>query len=79
MKENSPTKGRRIKWDHEKAIHQEVVDEIQQIQAKMGVPILLHLHISKDIQNLTKNIKEKLEQAWEVLPYHEESKKEGIM
>jgi len=27
--ENSPTKGRRMKWDREKAIHQELVDEIQ--------------------------------------------------
>jgi hypothetical protein len=29
MNNNNPIKGRRIKWDHEKAIHQELVGEIQ--------------------------------------------------
>jgi hypothetical protein len=55
---NSPTKGRRMKWDWEKAIHQELVGEIQQIQAEMDVLAQLHQNISKDIQKLTFNIKE---------------------
>jgi hypothetical protein len=29
MGNNSPTKERRMKWDQEKAIHQELVGEIQ--------------------------------------------------
>jgi hypothetical protein len=29
ISKNSPTKGRRMKWDWEKAIHQELVGEIQ--------------------------------------------------
>jgi len=29
MSKNSPTKGRRMKWDHEKVIHKKLVSEIQ--------------------------------------------------
>jgi hypothetical protein len=29
ISKNSPTNGRRMKWDHEKVIHQELVGEIQ--------------------------------------------------
>jgi hypothetical protein len=29
INENSPTKGRRMEWDWEKAIHQELIGEIQ--------------------------------------------------
>ncbi len=47
-----------MKWDWEKAIHQELVGEIQQIQAEMDVLAQLHQNISKDIQKLTFNIKE---------------------
>jgi hypothetical protein len=42
MNKNSPTKRRRMKWDLEKAIHQELVSQIQQIQAKMDVPTQLY-------------------------------------
>jgi hypothetical protein len=38
IRKYSPTKWRRMKWDREKAIHQELVGEIQQIQVKMDVP-----------------------------------------
>jgi hypothetical protein len=37
INENNPTKGR-MKWYREKAIHQELVGEIQRIQAEMDVP-----------------------------------------
>jgi hypothetical protein len=47
---NSPTKGRRMKWDREKAMHQELVGEIKQIQAKMDVLAQLYPNISKDIK-----------------------------
>jgi hypothetical protein len=42
MKDNSPTKERLMKWDREKAIHQELVGEIQRIQAEMDVPTQLY-------------------------------------
>ncbi len=42
-----------MKWDREKAIHQESVGEIQQIQVEMVVLVPLHPNISKDIHNLT--------------------------
>jgi hypothetical protein len=60
-----------MKWDREKAIHQKLVGEIQQIQAKIENPIPLHPNTSKDIQILTMKPK----QDWEALPYHEENKK----
>jgi hypothetical protein len=31
MSNNSPTKGKRMKWDQEKAIHQKLVGEIQRL------------------------------------------------
>ncbi len=48
-----------MKWDQKKVIHEKLVSEIQQIQAKMDVPTLLHPDTSKDIQKLAINIKEK--------------------
>jgi hypothetical protein len=63
-----------MKWDREKAIHQKLVGEIQLIQAKMDVLAQLYPDTSKDIQRLTINTKEGLEQNWEALPYHQESK-----
>lgn len=74
MSNNSPTKGRRIKWDREKAIHEELVGEIQRIQAEMDVPTELYLYTLKDIQKLAIETEEEPEQGWEALPYHEESK-----
>ncbi len=68
-----------MKWDCEKAIHQELVGEIQRIQAKMDVATQLYLDTSKDIQRLAINTKEELEQDWEALPYHEESKKNNLI
>jgi len=63
-----------MKWDCKKAIHQELVGEIEQIQVKMDVPTQLYLDMSKDIQRLAINTKKRLQQDWEDLPYHEESK-----
>jgi hypothetical protein len=40
----------------------------------LDVQTQLYLNTSKDIQRLAINTKEGLEQDWEVLPYHEESK-----
>jgi hypothetical protein len=71
---NSATKRKRMKRDHEKAIHQELVGEIRQIQGKMDVLTQLYLDTSKDIQRLAINTKEGLEQDWETLLYHEENK-----
>jgi hypothetical protein len=42
-----------MKWDREKVIHQELVGEIKQIQAKMDVLVPLYPYTSKDITNLT--------------------------
>ncbi len=39
-----------MKWDREKAMHQELVGEIKQIQAKMDVLAQLYPNISKDIK-----------------------------
>ncbi len=50
-----------MKRDHEKAIHQELVGEIQQIQGNMDVLTQLYLDTSKDIQRLAINTKEGLE------------------
>jgi hypothetical protein len=59
INENSSIKGKKMKWDQKKVIHEKLVSEIQQIQAKMDVPTLLHPDTSKDIQKLAINIKEK--------------------
>ncbi len=50
INKNSPTKGKRMKWDWEKAIHQEFVGEIQRIQAEMDVPAQLYPNTWKDIK-----------------------------
>jgi len=63
-----------MKWDREKAIHQELVGEIQQIQVEMDVPTQLYLDTLKDIRKLTIESEKGPEQGWEALPYHEESK-----
>ncbi len=63
-----------MKWDREKAIHQELVGEIQRIQAEMDVPTQLCPNTLKDIQKVTIKIEEGLKQGWEVLSYHEENK-----
>jgi hypothetical protein len=63
-----------MKWDRKKAIHQELVGEVQRIQAKRDVPAKLYLDTSKDIQKLTIDTKERPKRDWEALPYHEESK-----
>ncbi len=52
-------KGRRMKWDWEKEIHQELVGQIQQIQAKMDVLAQLYPNTSKNIQKLVIDIKGK--------------------
>ncbi len=52
MNDNSATKGRRMKWDWEKTIHQELVGGIQQIQAEMDVLAQLYPYTLKDIQKL---------------------------
>ncbi len=44
------------------------------MQAKMDVPTQLYPYTSKDIQKLAINTKKGLEQDWEDLPYHEDSK-----
>jgi hypothetical protein len=51
ISENSPTKGIRMKWDHEKVIHQKLVGDIQRIQIKMDVLAQLYLDISKKFKN----------------------------
>jgi hypothetical protein len=63
-----------MKWDWEKAIHQEFVGEIQRIQAEMDVLAQLYPNTWKDIKKLTIDTKEKPQQDWEALPYHEENK-----
>ncbi len=40
-------KRRQMKWDWEKAIHQELVGKIQQIQSKMDIIIELYQDIFK--------------------------------
>jgi DNA mismatch repair protein MutH len=65
--EISPAKGKQMKWDYEKVIHQELVGKTQQIQAKMDTLIELYPNISKDIKKIPINI----EQDWQALPYHE--------
>lgn len=54
----NPMKGKQMKWDWEKIIHQELVGKIQQIQEKMDILIELYPYISKDIQKIPINIKE---------------------
>jgi hypothetical protein len=44
MDKNNPTKGRRMKRDLEKAIHQELVGQIQQIPTEMDFPTQLYLN-----------------------------------
>jgi hypothetical protein len=63
MGNNSPTKERRMKWDQEKAIHQELVGEIQWIQVEMDVLAQLYPNTLMDIQKLTIETEEGLEQG----------------
>jgi thiazole synthase ThiGH ThiG subunit len=58
----------------EKAIHQELVSEIQWIKVEINIPTKLYPDVLKDIKNVPINIEEIQKQDWQVLPYHEMSK-----
>jgi hypothetical protein len=67
-------KGKQMKWDWEKAIHQELVGETQWIKVEINILSKLLLDVLEDIKNVPINTKEIQKQDWRALPYHEMSK-----
>jgi hypothetical protein len=49
-KEVSPTKGHRIKWEKEKLIHKDVVNELQKIQEVVDRPLEMCMDVPFDLK-----------------------------